>query len=83
MIKEKHYTVCSEPGGNYVCHFLTAKSTTKQHAEVVAANLVKLLKEKESDKTLQANGGDSTNGNTGWKSGCMPWVKVKVGRKLN
>ena len=83
MIKEEHYTVCREPGGNYVCHFTPPTTKTKKHAEVVADNLVKFLKEKGSDKTLQAIGGNLTNVNTGWKSSCMHRVKVKLGHKLN
>ena len=71
MIKEEHYTVCREPGGNYVCHFTPPTTKTKKHAEVVADNLVKFLKEKGSDKTLQAIGGNLTTVNTEWKSGCM------------
>ena len=84
VIKEEHYSTCSEPVGRYFYHFTPEKgSKRKKTAEVIAANLVHFMKSKGIDKSLQAIGGDSTNVNTGWEGGAMHWVEVKLGRKLN
>ena len=84
IIKEEHYSMCSEPGGRYLYHFTPEKgSKRKKTAEVIADNLVDFMKSKGIDKSLQAIGGDSTNVNTGWEGGAMHWVEVKLGRKLN
>ena len=83
MIKEEHCTVCMEPGGRYLWHFVPAKATKqKSHAELVADSLVEWLQEKGVDKTLQAIGGDSCNVNTGWEGGVMHYVEQKLHRKL-
>lgn len=67
IIKEEHYSVCSEPGG-YLYYFTPEKgSKRKNPAEVIADNLVDFLKN-SIDKSLQVIGGDSTNVNTGWES---------------
>lgn len=82
-MKEEHYTVCSEPGGRYLCHFTLEKDITKRKpAEVIADHLVDFLKKNSIDKSLQAIGGDSTNVNTGWQGGVMHWVEAKLNRKL-
>ena len=44
--------------------------------------MIEWLKEKGSDKTLQAIGGDSCNVNTGWEGGVMQYVEKKLHRKL-
>src|SRR5678815_5080618 len=68
IVKEEHYTVCSEPGGRYLCHFIPEKDLTKRKpAEVIAEHLLDFLKKNTIDKSLQAIGGDSTNVNTGWE----------------
>ena len=83
MVKEEHYSVCSEPGGKYLWHFTPEEATVKKkHAEIIADNLVEWLKERNIDGDLQAIGGDSTNVNTGWEGGVMQWVEKKLGRKL-
>ena len=83
VIREEHYSVCAEPGGSYLFHFAPDKSTDeRKHAEVIADELVKWLKEKGADKTLMAIGGDSCNVNTGREGGVMHHVEVKLGRKL-
>ena len=83
IIREQHYSVCSEPGGRYIYHFTPKKgSETQKPAEIIADNLVEFMKSKGIDKSLQAIGGDSTNVNTGWEGGAMHWVEIKLGRKL-
>jgi len=64
MVKEEHYSVCSEPGGKYLWHFVPMKDTgSKKPAEVIADNIVEWLKERNIDDKLLAVGGDSTNTN--------------------
>ena len=83
IVKQEHYTVCMEPGGRYLWHFVPAKATKeKPHAAVIADNLVDWLKERGADKTLHAIGGDSCNVNTGWEGGVMHHVEEKLQRKL-
>ena len=83
IMKKEHYSVCSEPGGRYLCHFSPEKNVNKKKpAEVVADDLVSFMNKMGIDKTLQAIGGDSTNVNTGWTGGIMHLVEVKLNRKL-
>ena len=83
LIKEEHYSVCSEPGGRYLWHFVPEEATEKRkHAEIIADHLVDWLKERNVQDDLQALGGDSTNVNTGWEGGVMQWVEKKLGRRL-
>ena len=66
IMKKEHYSVCSEPGGRYLCHFTPQKDLNKKKpVEVVADNLVNFMNMMGIDKTLQAIGGDYTNANTG------------------
>jgi len=83
MVKEEHYTVCSEPGGKYLWHFVPMKDTgSTKPAEVIANHIVNWLKERNIDDNLQAVQCDSTNTNTGRQGGVMPWIERKLGRKL-
>ena len=60
---EEHYSVCQEPGGQYLTHF----SPDDESAAGVSRKLLDFLFEHGVDKTLQVIGGDSTNVNTGYK----------------
>lgn len=41
IVKKEHCTVCSEPGGRYLCYFTPEKNLTKRKpAEVIANHLV-------------------------------------------
>ena len=83
VIKEEHYSVCMEPGGNYLFHFTPEKATKNtKAAEVIANHLVAWMKERGVDISIKAIGGDSTNVNTGWAGGAIHWVEQKIGRKL-
>ena len=65
LIKEEHYSVCSEPGGSYLFHFVPEEATDKmKHAEIIADHIVDWLAEHGLESQLQAIGGDSTNVNT-------------------
>ena len=82
MVKEEHYSVCQEPGGKYLFHFVPEEATKdKKHAEMLAEQIVEWLKEKKCDSTIQAIGGDSTNVNTGWEGGCYALGGGKVGKE--
>ena len=81
LVKEEHYTVCSEPGGNYLFHFISEESDLKKPAEIIADHLVKWLKERSLHLTLQAIGCNSTNVNTGWVGGMLQWVEKKLSMK--
>ena len=83
LIKEEHYSVCSEPGGRYLWHFIPEEaSENKKHAEIIADHLIEWLRERNIEDYLEAIGGDSTNVNTGWEGGMMQWVERKLGRRL-
>ena len=82
--KEEHYSVVSEPGGQYLFHF-TPPPADKDHkaAEQIAIELVKWMKEYGVDKTLKFIGGDSTNVNSGIWGGTFQHVEKLLGRPLN
>jgi hypothetical protein len=83
LIKEEHYSVCKEPGGNYLFHFVPRETTeTQKHAELLAEDIVNWLIEKKCEGTLAAIGGDSTSVNTGWEGGAMHWVERKLNKNL-
>ena len=68
LVKDEH-TVCSEPGENYLFHFVPEESDFKKLAEITADHLVKRLKEKYLYSTFEAVGCDITNVNTKWTGG--------------
>lgn len=81
--KEDHYSVCSEPGGNYLFHFtVDPKERTGSAAEQIATLLYEWIVDHGLDVSLLAVGGDSTNVNTGWKGGTIHFLEKKLGRKL-
>lgn len=83
LVKEEHYTVCSEPGGRFLFHFTPETEVEgKKHAEMIADNILCWLQERGLENSLQAIGGDSTSVNTGWKGGVMTNLEKKLGRRL-
>lgn len=82
LIKEEHYSVVKDPGGDYLFHFVPDVIANKKKAEVIADYLVDWLKTKNQIQNLMAIGGDSTNVNTGWAGGVMQWVEKKLNRRL-
>ena len=58
LIKEEHYSVCEEPGGKYLFHFVPNESTKEmKHAEVIAEQIVNWLIEKNIEKNTSSNRG--------------------------
>ena len=82
--KEEHYSVVSEPGGQYLFHF-TPPEADENHkaAEQIAIELVTWMKQYGVDKTLVFIGGDSTNVNSGIWGGVFHHVEKLLGRPLN
>ena len=76
VIKEEHYSVVKEPGGQYLFHF-TPDEDDKDHtaAEKIAIALVDWMKKYGIDKTLKFIGGDSTNVNSGIWGGVLQFVE--------
>ena len=83
VMKEEHYSVTREPGGEYLCHFSPETSSNIKHAEQVANELVEWLETHGVGHTLIAIVGDSTNTNTGCYGGVIQHVEKKLGRKLS
>lgn len=83
LIKEEHYSVCSEPGGRFLFHFAPETEVEgKKHAEVIADHILCWVQERGLGSSLQAVGGDSTAVNTGWQGGVMTHLEKKLGRRL-
>ena len=52
-IKEEHCTVISEPGSNYLFHFVPEKATKEEsHSEIIAKVMFNKLKNRGFDQTL-------------------------------
>ncbi|XP_065676999.1 uncharacterized protein LOC105844224 [Hydra vulgaris] len=83
-IKEDHYSVCSEPGGKYLFHFVnnSEEREARTPAEHIAEQLYDWIIAHGIENQLIAIGGDSTNLNTGWKGGIIQFLEKKLGFKL-
>ena len=82
--KEEHYSVVSEPGGQYLFHFTPPEADENQKAaEKIAIELFNWMKQYGVDKTLLFIGGDSTNVNSGIWGGVFHHVEKLFGRPLN
>ena len=80
---EEHYSICSEPGGEYITHFTPDSSNDDlKPAEIIANHIVEWVKTHGVDESLIAIGGDSTNTNTGWKGGIIQFIEKKLEKKL-
>lgn len=56
-LMKEHYTVCSEPGGCYLFHFLP-EPEGKKPAGAIADQIMCLLQERRLNQSLQTIGGD-------------------------
>ena len=73
-----------QPGGKFLFHFTPKKSSEEEkHADIVANNLIEWMFQHGVDKSIQALGGDSTNGNIGWEGGVIQFVESKLNKRLN
>ena len=82
--REEHYTVVSEPGGEYIFHFSPPESDkTASAAQQIARCLVDWMRRHGVDQTLRFIGGESTNLNTGIWGGVFTFVENMLGRPLN
>ena len=76
--REEHIVYVSEPGGTYIDHSTLDSGTSKS----VARNLTDLIRETESEDTLQAVLADGTNVNTGWRNGAIVEVERDLEKNL-
>ena len=61
-VKMEHIVVTSEPGGEYLFHFVPDEATKEiRAAKQVAINIVDWLQKFDVDETLDSLGGDSTS----------------------
>jgi hypothetical protein len=83
VLKKCHYTVTSEPGGQYVHHFTPEDATDEIPApKQTALCLNDWVGRHGVDKTLVAIGGDSTNVNTGIDGGTFQFLEQLLDRNL-
>ena len=83
-IKEEHYSICSQPGGEYLNH-LTIDPESRQNmtaAEHLAHEIFTWVEEKDLVESLLAIGGDSTNMNTGYKGGAIQFLEKRLNKRL-
>ena len=82
-IKEEHYSVCKESGGDFLFHFTPEKQNKNmKHAEILANKMMEWMVPRRVDKCLLAIGGDSTNVNTRREGGAIHHVERMIGRRL-
>ena len=82
--QEDHYSICSEPGGDYLTHLTLdpKEKGNRKPAQHLADEIFQWLQEHDIDKILEAIGGDSTAVNTGWKGGAIALLEKRLNRKL-
>ena len=87
VVKEDHISVTAEPEGRYLAHFTPeAAIHPDKPAKKVAEGLHAVLVKTGATETCTTIGGDSYNGNTGWRGRghqCPPgkdaWPQVPLG----
>ena len=84
IVREEHYSMCSEPDGQYITHF-TIDSKERGRGQSVAQHLGQTMFDWLNDNNMCQNivavGGDSTNVNTGWKGGAIQFLEKKMGKR--
>ena len=76
IIKEEHVSVTWEPHGRYLTHFTPEPAVhPDKPAKKVAEALYDVLVKHNATETVINLGGDSYNGNTGWKDGTNAHLK--------
>ena len=84
IVREEHYSMCSEPDGQYITHF-TIDSKERGRGQSAAQHLGQTMFDWLNDNNMCQNivavGGDSTNVNTGWKGGAIQFLEKKMGKR--
>ena len=78
--KEEHISICSEPGGRYLCHFKVdsnERSSDQTAADQTASLMYEWIVDHGIKDSLLAIGGDSTNVNTGCWGGAIQFLEKK------
>ena len=84
IVKEEHISVTWEPSGRYLGHFTPEKAVhPNKPAKMVAVGLYDMLVKHGSKDDTDTLGGDSYNGNTGWKGGTNAHLEKMLCHKCN
>lgn len=84
IIKEEHITVTAEPTGRYLSHFTPEPAVQPEKpAKKVAEGLYEVLRNYGATETCTTLGGDSYNGNTGWRGGTNAHLERMLGHKCH
>ena len=84
IIKEEHMSVTWEPYGRYLSHFTPEQAVhPDKPAKKVAEGLYDILVKHNATETCVNLGGDSYNGNTGWKGGTNFHLETMLCHKCN
>ena len=84
IIKEEHVSVTWEPHGRYLTHFTPEPAVhPDKPAKKVAEALYDVLVKHNATETVINLGGDSYNGNTGWRGGTNPHLEKMLGHKCH
>lgn len=84
IIKEEHVSVTWEPHGRYLTHFTPEPAVhPDKPAKKVAEALYDVLVKHNATETVINLGGDSYNGNTGWKGGTNAHLEKMLGHKCH
>ena len=83
-VKMEHIVVTSEPGGEYLFHFVPDEATKDEKpAKKVANKIVEWILKYGVETSLDSIGGDSTNSNTGWEGGTFTHIEIMLkGKKM-
>ena len=77
--KEEHLSLIEEPGSRYITHLSPSFGTGKKIAETIIGYFEGIRRDISE---LLAIGCDGTSVNTGWKSGVIRCLEVKLGKPL-
>ena len=84
LVKEEHVSVTAEPSGRYLSHFTPEAAVhPDKPAKKVAEGLFTILDQVGATETCNTLGGDSYNGNTGWKGGSNAHLERMLGHKCH
>lgn len=82
-VKLEHIVAVSEPGSEYLFHFVPEEATKENKAaKQVSRKIVDWIIDHGVEDSLDAIGGDSTNSNTGWEGGSFTHIEAMLGKKL-